>query len=148
MTTRTPAGLRRGFTLVELLVAVLIAAILMAIAIPSYRSYVQRAQRSEATAALTRARAAQERFFVQYNRYTAELEPAPPTGVGIPAVTDNGLYSLAVELTADGFRLMATPRAEGGQRDDAKCATLGIDQSGRRSGLGADGTDTTRDCWR
>ena len=64
------------------------------------------------------------------------------------AVTENGLYSLAVELTADGFRLTATPRAEGGQRDDAKCATLGIDQSGRRSGLGADGTDTTRDCWR
>jgi type IV pilus assembly protein PilE len=143
-----PGTLLRGFTLVELLITIVIAAILMAIAIPSYRSYVQRAQRSEATAALTRARAAQERFFVQYNRYAPELEPAPPTGVGIPGITDNGLYDLAVEITADGFRLTATPRADGGQHDDALCATISIDQSGRRSGLGADGSDTTRDCWR
>ena len=79
-----------GFTLVELLIAMVIAAILAAIAVPSYRSYVQRTQRTEARQALTQARAAQERFFLQYNRYAAEISTASPQGLGLPNPTVNG----------------------------------------------------------
>jgi len=43
---------------VELMIAVVIAAILAAIAIPGYRSYVQRAQRTEAKSALLRIQVA------------------------------------------------------------------------------------------
>lgn len=140
--------LHKGFTLVELLVAVVIAAILMAIAVPSYRSYVQRTQRTEARQALTQARAAQERHFLQYNRYAAEVAPPPPAGLGLPAVTANGLYAVDVTLTATGYTLRATPVPGGGQQDDSRCGWLALDESGRRSAADVDGTDTTDACWR
>ncbi len=138
----------RGFTLVELLVAVVIASILMAIAVPGYRTYVQRTQRTEARQALTQARAAQERFFLQYNRYAGTLQESPPAGLGLPAITQNGLYDMTVALTAGGFRLEARARPDGGQRDDARCVALSIDESGLRSAANADGLDTTEECWR
>lgn len=139
---------RRGFTLVELLIAMVIAAILAAIAVPSYRTYVQRTQRTEARQALTQARAAQERFFLQYNRYAAEVGPAPPTGLGLPNPTVNGLYALEVTLTATGYRLSATPVPGGPQQGDARCAVLSVDESGRRGATDVGGTDSTAECWR
>ena len=40
---------RRGFTMVELLIIVVIAALIMTIAVPSYQSYLQRAKNSTAS---------------------------------------------------------------------------------------------------
>ncbi len=144
------AARRAGFTLVEMLIAVVILAILAAIAIPSYRGYVQRAQRAEATTALLRAQGAQEKFFVQYNRYAASLAAAPPDGLGLAATTETGLYALALALIdgGNGFRVTATPRRGAAQQDDARCASLSVDHSGVRSARSAAGDDTTRECWR
>lgn len=137
-----------GFTLVELLIAMVIAAILAAIAVPSYRSYVQRTQRTEARQALTQARAAQERFFLQYNRYAAEISTASPQGLGLPNPTVNGLYELEVALNATGYTLRATPVSGAGQQDDVRCAVLTVDESGRRGATDSGGADTTGECWR
>jgi type IV pilus assembly protein PilE len=139
-----------GFTLVELMIAIVIVAILSAIAIPGYRSYVQRAQRAEAKTALLRVQGAQEKFFVQYNRYAAALAPAVPDGLGTPSTTETGLYTLALVLTdgGAGFRVTATARAGGAQDDDARCATLSIDNNGLKGARNSAGADTTQECWR
>ena len=139
-----------GFTLVELMIAIVIVAILSAIAIPGYRSYVQRAQRAEAKTALLRIQGAQEKFFVQYNRYATALTPALPDGLGTPATTETGLYTLALALTdgGTGFRVTATARAGGSQDDDARCATLTIDNNGLKGARNSAGADTTPECWR
>ncbi|MDM0014132.1 type IV pilin protein [Variovorax sp. J22P168] len=58
-----------GFTLVELMVAVSIIAILAAVAIPSYSDYVRRGQVVEATNALSVMRADMERHFQDNRTY-------------------------------------------------------------------------------
>jgi len=63
---------QRGFTLIELMMAVAIVGILMAVAYPSYRDYVVRGQLVDATTALSTFRADMERHF-QDNRSFATV---------------------------------------------------------------------------
>ena len=67
----------RGVTLLELMAVVVIIGVLGTLAVNSYRGYLLRANRTEARVALLRVQAAQEKFFLQNNRYadTAELTP-------------------------------------------------------------------------
>ncbi len=134
----------------ELMIAVVIVAILVAIAIPGYRGYVQRAQRTEAKNALLRVQGAQEKFFVQHNRYATALAPAVPDGLGIPATTETGLYALTIAGLdgGNGFRVTATPRRGGPQDDDSRCASFTVDQNGLKGARNAAGEDSAGECWR
>jgi prepilin-type N-terminal cleavage/methylation domain-containing protein len=74
----------RGFTLIELMVAVAIVAILAAIAYPSYRNYVIRGQLVGGTNALAALRADMERFYQDNRTYATSGSfttpcAAPPT---------------------------------------------------------------------
>ncbi|MCB1624715.1 MAG: type IV pilin protein [Pseudomonadales bacterium] len=142
----------RGVTLIELMIALVVVAILAAIAVPSYRSYILRAQRTEARTALLRVQAAQERFLLQQNRYAtdAELEAAPPAGLGQPRTTEGNKYGIAIvnAATPTEYNVTATALASGGQQDDSKCVLLRIDHNGVKYAADSGGTDTTRDCWR
>lgn len=60
----------RGFTLIEVVVAIAIVAVLAAFAVPSYRSYVERVNRLTAVAALYRAA-----------QYVDAFGDAPPTAL-------------------------------------------------------------------
>jgi type IV pilus assembly protein PilE len=142
--TVTPRSRMHGVTLVELLIVIVVVAILASIAVPSYRNYVLRAQRTDAMSALLRVAAAQEKFYLQNNRYAtdAELDDAPPAGLGI-AGTERGWYDLAtasVDQTRD-FTVTATPAAGGPQASDSHCATFSLSSAGTK-------TATNADCWR
>jgi type IV pilus assembly protein PilE len=141
-----------GFTLTELLITVAIVAIIAAVAIPSYREYVRRANRTEATTALLRIAGNQERFYLQNNVYASndQLDDAPPAGLGIEATTERGLYALEIDsddLTL-GYTATATPVAGEPQDDDDDCASFTIDAQGLRTATDADGADNTETCWR
>jgi prepilin-type N-terminal cleavage/methylation domain len=141
-----------GVTLLELMVVLVILGILAAIALPSYRNYMLRAQRTDATAALLRIAAAQEKFYLQNNTYAtnAQLSAAPPDGLGIGA-TEHGYYDL--QITKDDtptvdFVVTATARGDGPQAKDKPCATFTIDQAGKRQAADGANADTTALCWR
>jgi type IV pilus assembly protein PilE len=150
-----PIGMKRsrerGVTLLELMTVVVVLGILAAIAIPSYRSYLIRAQRSDATSALLRVAAAQEKFYLQNNRYATddELDKGPPAGLGITG-SEHGYYQLALDDALDNtlaFTATATPVAGGAQATDNDCTSFSIDQTGKRGALKTD-TDNTPNCWR
>jgi type IV pilus assembly protein PilE len=141
----------RGVTLLELMAVVVIIGILASIAIPSYRTYLLRSQRTDATAALLRTAAAQEKFYLQNNRYATndELDDAPPVGLGIPA-TEHGYYTVtlaSVDSTLD-FTATATAKAGGAQAKDIQCVTFTINQTGTRTAVDNSNADSTGNCWR
>ena len=140
-----------GVTLLELMTVVMIIGVLSAIAIPSYRTYLMRAQRSDATAALMRVAQAQEKFYLQNNRYAtnAELATAPPLGLGIVR-TEHNFYTLGLastDTTLD-FTATATPVGTGPQSKDSACVTFTINQQGTRGAKNNASTDSTESCWR
>lgn len=107
-----------GFTLVELLAALSVAAVLAGVAVPSVRAQVLRSHRSDAVAALTRLQAAQERQRDAGGAYAADLGT-----LRLPATSDDGRY--AITLAADGpDAYRATAQALGAQADDADCTQI------------------------
>lgn len=69
-----------GFSLIELMIAVVIVGILAAVAIPQYSDYVLRSTLSEATSGLGQQRVRMEQYF-QDNRGYAPAGTAPCTSV-------------------------------------------------------------------
>jgi type IV pilus assembly protein PilE len=118
---------QRGYTLIELMVVVVVIAILGVIGVPSYRAYMMRAQRTEAKDALVRLATNQERFYLQNNTYTADVEVLGFSG----GLTDAGLYELSVTAAdQQGFVAVATPVATSGMAADVECVEFSIDQTG------------------
>ena len=134
-----------GITLVELLIVVVVMAILSLIAVPNYRQYSMRAQRTEAKTALLQLAANQERFYLQNNSFTTELSLLGfPTGA-----SENGVYTLNV-LVADTntYQATATPTPGGGTNGhtmtmDAECAEFRIDALGLKTAQ----PDPNNSCW-
>ena len=60
---------QRGFTIIELMIAVAIIAILAAIALPAYNDYVQRAKITEAFTSLSDFRVRMEQFYQDNRKY-------------------------------------------------------------------------------
>lgn len=138
---------QQGVTLIELLTVIVVIAILASIAVPSYRNYLIRAQRTEATTALLQVQTAEEKFYLQNNMYTDAVDTDPPNGLGLLATTERGFYAVAIALGPDNqsYTATATPVAGAGQSDDTKCTEFSITDSGVR---GASGSGGVEHCWR
>ena len=137
----------KGVTLIELMIVIVVVAILASIAIPSYRQYVLRTHRVEAKTALLNLAAAQEKHYLANNTYAANalLSDAPPDGLGLPAATENGWYTIAINA-ASTTAFSATATATGGQTADGDCATFTINALGVRSATNSGGSASTV-CW-
>jgi type IV pilus assembly protein PilE len=135
----------KGFTLVELLITIVVVGILASIAVPSYRNYVMRAQRTEAKAALLRIQAAQEKYYLQNNKYTKDLSD---TGLKLGDKSENGYYTLNVDfdgvLGDQSFIAFAIPGDNSPQKKDKDCLAFIINDRGARWGEPG-GLDK---CWR
>jgi type IV pilus assembly protein PilE len=93
-----------GFTLIELMIAVVIAAVLMAVAYPNYRDYALRARIGEATTNLQGMRSVAERYFQDKRTY-----------VGMPCTateaTTHFAFACTPTPTATNYTIVATGQA-------------------------------------
>jgi type IV pilus assembly protein PilE len=142
--------MNRGFTLLELMIALAIVGILSAIALPGYSAVLMRAQRNEAKLALLEVVHAEERHYQLHLAYTDDFEPSLQAGgLGLDARSDTGNYLLSVTLRADGQGYIAIARPDPAHRQagDRDCARITLDSSGRRGAADSAGNETTGRCW-
>ena len=130
----------RGFTLIELMVAVALVAVLAAVAYPSYQSQIKKSHRSDAKTALVSAAQAMERYFSEHATYVG----ATLGSTGVYASTSvNGYYALSLgSLTASGFTLTAAPA---GSQSNDDCGSFTLDQIGNKGVSG--GSLSASSCW-
>jgi type IV pilus assembly protein PilE len=134
-TTRTA-----GFTLIELMVVIAIVGIISAIAFPSYDSYMKKSRRADAKVALSTMADRQERFYLQNNTYSADVDD-----VG-GAATKEGFYTLSITAAGvNGFQLAA--EAIGQQLNDTDCPNLYLSSTGARESGAAPGGGDANNCW-
>jgi type IV pilus assembly protein PilE len=127
-----------GFSLLELLIALAIVAILATITVPSLSGLVAQARRSDAMAALVRVQLAQQRWRARNPSYSEDLAVL---GWSSPESPD-GYYRLRVESAdARDFLVLAEP-AGGQQSDNCGVFAIGVDGPDHAAGYAG------RDCWR
>ena len=138
---------QRGVTMIELMVAVAIVAILAAIAYPFYNDFVRRAWRADGIRALEAMANNQEKWRISNTTYTSTLGNIWDGGKGGANSSTDGKYTLGVQNnSATAYQLLATPSGW----TDGDCGILCRNQNGP---LGANcAANPTavylRDCWR
>jgi len=127
-----------GFTLIELMIALVILSILAAIAFPTYQNSIIKSRRSDATGALSQGSLAME---------TCRANGSTYTGCAPVASSQAGYYAITVNVPAGGasYTLTATPSAGTTQANDADCTTLTLTSSGVRGYTGSASDAST--CW-
>jgi type IV pilus assembly protein PilE len=156
---------KKGFTLIELMVAVAIVGILAAIAIPSYQESMRKSRRADAEAALFSLANGLERNFTQFNTYCDTGTTSAGTVVaadacGNAAITDTGIplprisgipnnpsafYEISIiAVSADGMRYTLQADPIGAQATD-RCGNLTLTSVGAK---GFDAPGTAAECWK
>ena len=123
---------KNGFTLVEILVVIALVAILVALALPSYRQYVRQANRAEAHQLLLNWANNQELWRATHPTYASAANLPAPT---------HDKYTFSISgVSATGFVLTATATGDQAYDEDrgTSCKPMTLDQSNAK---------TPAECW-
>jgi type IV pilus assembly protein PilE len=144
---RGPRPGARGFTLVELMIAISVTGILSSLALPTFEGQLQRARRSDVLVSVMQIQAAQERYRSNSASYGSAVD------VGAPGVSTAGHYLLQTTANqAGGYDVVAT--ATGMQARDIACRHMKLSALGSNF-IYASGPDAStanpaagnRRCW-
>lgn len=129
-----------GFTLIELMIAVVVVGILAAVAMPTYQDYVRRGYRTSAEAFLMDVAQREQQYFMDSRSYASSVTGSTGLGMTIPADVQ-GRYTIAVTVVAGPpptFSVAATPT--GNQTNDS-CGTLTLTSAGAKT------SSSGSNCW-
>ena len=124
----------KGFTLLELMIATAVVAIIASLAYPSYLNHVRKTKRSEAKSALLNIAGQQQMYLMEQKTYTDAL-----TDLNYPTdqiSTERGLYDVKVAAPTANCPVtecyLLEAQAVGAQLDDTNCATMTLSSSSEK----------------
>lgn len=132
-----------GFTLIELMITVAIVAILSAVALPSYQSYVKKGKRADARTLLQSASLAQEKHRLNNTTYasdTSSLSPPCPASGACPSEQANYVLATPTLVTGSTYTLTANA-SSASQLADTDCTAIVYTVTGTKV------TYTPAACW-
>jgi type IV pilus assembly protein PilE len=132
---------RQGFTLLELLVAIAVVAVLASVAIPSYSSYVRRGKIAAALGEMSAVRVRLEQYYQDNRNYGSTA-----SACGVPMPVPDG-FTLACTwgpgATSQSFIVTATGAAAGGLGGH----TYTIDSADQQRTVQFEGVAVNAPCW-
>lgn len=126
---------RKGFTLIELMIVVVIIGILAALAIPRFMQTTGKAKKSEAKTVLKQLYQLERAYFQEHDAYVAGANTAALTASNL-SFDDPGAdarYDYSVAVLAATFTATATELADA-DGDGTANETLTMDQDGVEGG--------------
>jgi type IV pilus assembly protein PilE len=91
----------RGFTLLELMIALVVIAVLAAIAVPQYEDYVMRGKIAEAVGNLSNTRVAMEKYYADNHYYNSGSATGTndPCGATLPSGTNAKYFAITCKAS-------------------------------------------------
>jgi len=126
----------QGFTLMELMIALVLLAVVVSLAVPSYNQFVIRTGRSEALETLLTTASCQERIYTRANAYDADA---------CEGNSSSDKYVITVTTSNANQAFVATATPQGVQTQDT-CGVLTISQTGGKTAAGESGAFASA-CW-
>ena len=113
--------IRKGFSLIELMIVIAVVAILVTLSYPSYVSFINKADRAKARVELQDWANRQEVWRADHPSYNTDINP-----------TDTGLYAYTIVATATSFTLTATALNDqtADKEGGTSCSSLTLNQAG------------------
>jgi type IV pilus assembly protein PilE len=114
----------RGFTLIDLLVAVAIVGLLVAIGIPTFQNYMKKAKMVEGELALTEIKRLEDEYYAANLQYTADL-----ASIGWKPAAPLKYYSITMQMNGAGpppflYQVIATGNLDDDPDLDAWVLTM------------------------
>ena len=124
--------MQKGFTLIELMIAVAVVGILATIALPAYGNYVLRGKLAEAYTNLANLRVQLEQFYQDNRNYGSTACGTDTSGTAVVAMPAGVHFSYSCNLTG-GNNQFFTVTATGLPTDSTKGFAFTIDQGNNKA---------------
>lgn len=144
--------MKKGFTLIEIIIVIGIIGVLVSMTYPSYQHYLTHARRIDGQSALLDLATRMEQFYAQNNTYkSARIASGSQYDILSSSISPEKWYTLSIiDATDTTYRLQATPRGAQARLDTA-CQSFVFNHLGDKeinSGPAGKPASTTLLCWR